>query len=74
MQVPQVTEGAALAVIELYPTLFSLARAYSMLEGDIRAQEEMLKKKSKMVNAGASRNIFKLVWADGCKSSDPALN
>ncbi|WVZ67445.1 hypothetical protein U9M48_016520 [Paspalum notatum var. saurae] len=31
MQVPQVTEKVALAVIELYPTLFSLARAYSML-------------------------------------------
>ncbi|KAK3162993.1 hypothetical protein QOZ80_1BG0096300 [Eleusine coracana subsp. coracana] len=66
MQVPQVTEQVALAVIELYPTLLSLARAYSMLEGDIRAQEEMLKNKSKMVNAGASRNIFKLVWGDGC--------
>ncbi|GJM91910.1 hypothetical protein PR202_ga08330 [Eleusine coracana subsp. coracana] len=66
MQVPQVTEQVALAVIELYPTLLSLAQAYSMLEGDIRAQEEMLKNKSKMVNAGASRNIFKLVWGDGC--------
>ncbi|XP_062208067.1 crossover junction endonuclease MUS81-like isoform X2 [Phragmites australis] len=65
MQVPQVTEEAALAVIELYPTLISLVRAYSMLDGDTRAQEEMLKNKSKMVNAGASRNIFKLVWADG---------
>lgn len=31
MQVPQVTEEAALAVIGLYPTLFSLAKAYSML-------------------------------------------
>jgi crossover junction endonuclease MUS81 len=31
MQVPQVTEKVALAVVELYPTLFSLARAYSML-------------------------------------------
>lgn len=64
MQVPQVTEEAALAVIDLYPTLFSLARAYSMLDGDTRAQEEMLKNKSKMVNAGASRNIFKLVWGE----------
>ncbi|CAL4945571.1 unnamed protein product [Urochloa decumbens] len=66
MQVPQVTEKVALAVIEFYPTLFSLARAYSMLEGDTRAQEEMLKNKSKVINAGASRNIFKLVWGDGC--------
>ncbi|CAD6342598.1 unnamed protein product [Miscanthus lutarioriparius] len=64
MQVPQVTEKVALTVIEFYPTLFSLARAYSMLEGDIHAQEEMLKNKSKMINAGASRNIFKLVWGD----------
>ncbi|TVU36880.1 hypothetical protein EJB05_18833 [Eragrostis curvula] len=64
MQVPQVTEEAASAVIELYPTLLSLAQAYSKLGGDTRAQEEMLQKKSKMVNAGASRNIFKLVWAD----------
>ncbi|KAK3162994.1 hypothetical protein QOZ80_1BG0096320 [Eleusine coracana subsp. coracana] len=65
MQVPQVTEEAVLAVIELYPTLISLARAYSELDGDTRAQEEMLQKKSKKVNAGASRNIFKLVWAEG---------
>ncbi|KAL6853411.1 hypothetical protein ACP4OV_019440 [Aristida adscensionis] len=64
MQVPQVTEEAALAVIELYPTLLSLARAYSMLDGNTRAQEEMLQKKSDVVNAGASRNIFKLVWAE----------
>uniref|UniRef100_A0A453ER56 Crossover junction endonuclease MUS81 n=1 Tax=Aegilops tauschii subsp. strangulata TaxID=200361 RepID=A0A453ER56_AEGTS len=33
MQVPQVTEETAIAVIELYPTLVSLARAYSMLMG-----------------------------------------
>lgn len=66
MQVPQVTEKVALAVVEFYPTLFSLARAYSMLEGDTRAQEEMLKNKSKVINAGASRNVFKLVWGDGC--------
>jgi hypothetical protein len=31
MQVPQVTEQVALAVIELYPTVLSLAQAYSML-------------------------------------------
>jgi crossover junction endonuclease MUS81 len=31
MQVPQVPEETALAVTELYPTLLSLARAYSML-------------------------------------------
>uniref|UniRef100_A0ACD5VNQ0 Uncharacterized protein n=1 Tax=Avena sativa TaxID=4498 RepID=A0ACD5VNQ0_AVESA len=58
MQVPQVTEETALAVTELYPTLFSLARAYSMLGGDTREQEQMLNKKNKMVNAGASRNIL----------------
>ena len=30
-QVPQVTEEAVLAVTSLYPTLLSLAQAYSML-------------------------------------------
>ncbi|KAK1256957.1 Crossover junction endonuclease MUS81 [Acorus gramineus] len=62
MQVPQVTEEVALAVLDLYPTLLSLARAYSLLEGDTRAQEEMLKNQSKSISGGASRNIFKLVW------------
>ncbi|XP_073360888.1 crossover junction endonuclease MUS81-like [Aegilops tauschii subsp. strangulata] len=70
MQVPQVTEEAALAVTSLYPTLLSLAKAYTMLmnvtnDGDRCAQEEMLKNKSDMVNAGASKNIFKLIWAEG---------
>ncbi|KAM0878708.1 hypothetical protein ACQ4PT_034715 [Festuca glaucescens] len=65
MQVPHVTEETALAVTELYPTLLSLARAYSMLDGNTREQEQMLNKKSKMVNTGASRNIFKLVWSEG---------
>uniref|UniRef100_A0A0A9BJZ1 Crossover junction endonuclease MUS81 n=1 Tax=Arundo donax TaxID=35708 RepID=A0A0A9BJZ1_ARUDO len=64
MQVPQVTKEAAFAVIELYPTVISLAWAYSMLDGDTQAQEELLKNKSKMVNAGASRNIFNLIWAE----------
>ncbi|KAJ3681741.1 hypothetical protein LUZ60_014314 [Juncus effusus] len=62
MQVPQVTEEVALAVIEIYPTLFSLAQAYSLLEGNIRAQEEMLNNRSNSVGLGASRNIFKLIW------------
>lgn len=31
MQVPQVTEEVAMAVLDLFPTLFSLARAYSLL-------------------------------------------
>ena len=35
MQVPQVTEEAALAVIELYPTPFFLAQAYSTLVGPL---------------------------------------
>jgi crossover junction endonuclease MUS81 len=34
-------------------------------DGDTRSQEEMLQNKSKKVNAGASRNVFKLVWAEG---------
>ncbi|XBI66622.1 hypothetical protein VPH35_046158 [Triticum aestivum] len=65
MQVPQVTEEAALAVTSLYPTLPSLAKAYTMLDGDRHAQEEMLKNKSDMVNAGASKNIFKLIGVEG---------
>ncbi|KAK9123269.1 hypothetical protein Sjap_012871 [Stephania japonica] len=46
MQVPQVTEDIALAIIDMYPTVISLALAYSHLEGDVRAQEEMLHKES----------------------------
>ncbi|PWZ30018.1 hypothetical protein Zm00014a_040754 [Zea mays] len=65
MQVPQVTEEAAQAVVELYPTPLLLAKAYSILGGDTSAQEKMLKKKNEMVNAGASRNIFHLIWGDG---------
>jgi crossover junction endonuclease MUS81 len=34
-------------------------------DGNTREQEQMLSKKSKMVNTGASRNIFKLVWSEG---------
>ncbi|CAL8168073.1 unnamed protein product [Prunus armeniaca] len=65
MQVPQVTEEVALAVLDLYPTLSSLARAYSLLEGDVAAQEEMLRTQSNnVVNAGASKNIFHLVWGN----------
>ncbi|XP_042411298.1 crossover junction endonuclease MUS81-like isoform X1 [Zingiber officinale] len=62
MQVPQVTEEIALAVVGLYSTVLSLAQAYSELEGDLHAQEEMLKNKSRVVSTLASRNIFKLVW------------
>nr|CAD1828351.1 unnamed protein product [Ananas comosus var. bracteatus] len=62
MQVPQVTEEIALAVIAIYPTILSLARAYSQSEGDVRAQEEMLKNKNAKISGVASRNIFKLVW------------
>ncbi|XP_010273300.1 PREDICTED: crossover junction endonuclease MUS81 isoform X2 [Nelumbo nucifera] len=63
MQVPQVTEEVAVAVLDLYPTLLSLAQAYSHLDGDVSAQEEMLRKKSNnLINGLASRNIFRLVW------------
>lgn len=31
MQVPQVTEEIAMAVVDLYPTILSLASAYSLL-------------------------------------------
>ncbi|XP_057773896.1 crossover junction endonuclease MUS81 isoform X2 [Salvia miltiorrhiza] len=63
MQVPQVTEEIALAVLDMYPTLLSLASAYSLLEGDVSAQEEMLKRQSNnLISGPASRNIFQLVW------------
>lgn len=62
MQVPLVTEEIAVAVIGLYPTLFSLARAYALLEGNVGDQQELLKKQIKTVSSGASKNIFKLIW------------
>ncbi|KAL3814766.1 hypothetical protein ACJIZ3_016034 [Penstemon smallii] len=63
MQVPHVTEDIALAVLDMYPTLLSLARAYSLLDGDVCAQEEMLKMQSNnLINGSASKNIFELVW------------
>ncbi|KFK29571.1 hypothetical protein AALP_AA7G152000, partial [Arabis alpina] len=46
MQVPQVTEEIAIAVLDMHPTLLSLASAYSHLEGNVSAQEEMLRKRS----------------------------
>ncbi|KAI6675951.1 hypothetical protein NL676_036747 [Syzygium grande] len=65
MQVPQVTEEAAIAVIDTYPTLLSLARAYALLDGDLCAQEEMLTRQTNnVVNKLASKNIFRLVWGD----------
>ncbi|KAG7948426.1 hypothetical protein I3843_13G008800 [Carya illinoinensis] len=65
MQVPQVTEDVAIAVLDLYPTLLSLARAYSLLEGDQSAQEEMLSRQSKdVISLVASKNIFYLVWGN----------
>ncbi|XP_055817957.1 crossover junction endonuclease MUS81 isoform X2 [Solanum dulcamara] len=64
MQVPQVTEEAAIAVLDVYPTLSSLARAYSLLDSDVRAQEEMLKEQSNnLVSSAASKNIFHLIWS-----------
>lgn len=62
MQVQQVTEEIALAVINRYPTVLSLARGYSLLEGNINAQEELLKKECRIVSNVASKNIYKLVW------------
>ncbi|XP_010547335.1 PREDICTED: crossover junction endonuclease MUS81 isoform X2 [Tarenaya hassleriana] len=65
MQVPHVTEDIAVAVLDMYPTLLSLASAYSRLEGDVSAQEELLRKQSNnVVSATASKNIFRLVWND----------
>ncbi|CAI9102862.1 OLC1v1001216C2 [Oldenlandia corymbosa var. corymbosa] len=70
MQVPQVTEEIAVAVLEIYPTLISLARAYALLDDDIGAQEELLKKQSdNVINGAASRNIFQLIWGNrGCRN------
>ncbi|PIA53638.1 hypothetical protein AQUCO_00900305v1 [Aquilegia coerulea] len=63
MQVPQVTEEIALAVVALYPTVVSLAHAYSLLDGDIRKQEGMLMtQNNNLISRVASKNIFKLVW------------
>ncbi|KAE8686654.1 Crossover junction endonuclease MUS81 [Hibiscus syriacus] len=63
MQVSQVTEEVAIAVVDLYPTLVSLAHAYSLLEGDVCAQEDMLRKQSNnVVSSVASKNIFRFVW------------
>ncbi|MED6185851.1 Crossover junction endonuclease mus81 [Stylosanthes scabra] len=63
MQVPQVTEEVAMAVLDLYPTLLSLAHAYSLLDGDSCAQEDMLRARSNnAITAGASRNIFQFIW------------
>ncbi|KAE8038325.1 hypothetical protein FH972_010848 [Carpinus fangiana] len=65
MQVPHVTEEAAIAVLDLYPTLLLLAHAYSLLEGDTSVQEEMLRRQSKdVINSVASRNIFHFVWGN----------
>ncbi|GMI84925.1 ARABIDOPSIS THALIANA MMS AND UV SENSITIVE 81, MMS AND UV SENSITIVE 81 [Hibiscus trionum] len=63
IQLMQVTEEVAVAVVDLYPTLVSLAHAYSLLEGDVCSQEEMLRKQSNnAVSAVASKNIFRFVW------------
>ncbi|XP_071710748.1 crossover junction endonuclease MUS81 isoform X2 [Rutidosis leptorrhynchoides] len=63
LQVPQVTEDVAIAVLDLYPTVLLLARAYSHLDGDTCAQEELLKKESNNEISGvASRNIFQFIW------------
>ncbi|ONI20763.1 hypothetical protein PRUPE_2G032400 [Prunus persica] len=65
MQVSQLTEEVVIVVLDLYLTLLSLTHAYSLLEGDVCAQEEMLRTQSNnAVNAGASKNIFHLVWGN----------
>lgn len=68
MQVRNVTEDMALSILERYPTLHSLALAYTELEGDVQAQEQLLKdipirNKNKTISANISKNIYKLVWA-----------
>uniref|UniRef100_A0A803KTT4 Crossover junction endonuclease MUS81 n=1 Tax=Chenopodium quinoa TaxID=63459 RepID=A0A803KTT4_CHEQI len=64
LAVVQVTEDVAMAVLECYPTLCSLAHAYAALDEDTLAQETLLVKKSEgAVSAVASKNIFHFVWA-----------
>nr|GEZ91161.1 crossover junction endonuclease MUS81 [Tanacetum cinerariifolium] len=57
--VPQVTEEVAIAVLDLYPTVISLARAYSHLDGDTCGQEELLKKQSNDVISGSQVSILR---------------
>lgn len=67
MQVPQVTEDVALAVLDRYPTVLSLAQVYSHLEGDPNSQEQLLKdipirNQSKLIGTTISKNIYKFIW------------
>ncbi|CAD5333504.1 unnamed protein product [Arabidopsis thaliana] len=65
MQIPQVTEEIATAVLDKYKTLRSLASAYSKLDGNVSAQEEMLRNQSNNgICASASKNIYKLVCVE----------
>ncbi|EFH44959.1 hypothetical protein ARALYDRAFT_916322 [Arabidopsis lyrata subsp. lyrata] len=60
MQIPQVTEEIAIAVLDKYKTVRSLASAYSKLDGNVSAQEEMLRNQSNnVICASASKNIYK---------------
>lgn len=70
MQVPQVTEDIALAVLDRYPTVLSLAQAYSHLEGNLTSQEQLLKgipirNQSKLIGGTISKNIYKFIWGEG---------
>ncbi|XP_059072073.1 crossover junction endonuclease MUS81 isoform X2 [Cryptomeria japonica] len=70
MQVPQVTEDVALAVLDRYPSVLSLAQAYSRLEGNHDAQEKLLKEipihnQSKIIGGIISKNIYKFIWGEG---------
>ncbi|XP_047322890.1 crossover junction endonuclease MUS81 [Impatiens glandulifera] len=63
MQIPQVTEEVAIAVLDLYPTVVSIARAYELIDGDLAGQEDMLRRQSNgAIGSTASRNIFRLIW------------
>ncbi|RZC16512.1 hypothetical protein D0Y65_009686, partial [Glycine soja] len=66
-------------VLDLFPTLISLARAYSLLDGDGNAQEEMVRRQSNnVINAVAigtffnsfGAGIFQFVWIFGCQSTN----
>eukprot|EP00897_Mesotaenium_endlicherianum_P002751 jgi/Mesen1/2503/ME000159S01625 len=66
LQVKNVTEDVALAIVGRYPTLASLTKAYQKLEGDVVAQQNLLVGvgiNDKKISETISKRIFDLIWA-----------
>lgn len=66
MQVKHVTENIALSILEKYPTPLSLVSAYSRLEGNARAQEQLLKgipimNQNKEISNGVSKSVYEFI-------------